>query len=233
MKPPKHILCTRPLDALLIEQAAQKGILIETLSFIATEPIRDEALTQRVQHLGSLPLTVVFTSMNAVEAIVRQLRQPASWKVFCIGSATRELVHAHFGEDAIAGTAPSATELADVILQQHPSEIFFFCGDQRREELPNKLSTAGVQVNELAVYRTTQTPHLIKEPYDGIAFFSPSAVHSFFSMNVLPRNTRIFAIGKTTTDAVLTYTNNPVITSQSPEKEALVRQLIDYFYQNI
>jgi len=210
----------------LLDQAAQKGIRIDTLSFIDTEPVRDTALTQQVQQLGSRPLTAVFTSMNAVEAVAGS---SPLWSIFCIGAATRRLVETKFGPDSIAGTAPSAAALADVILEHHPSEVFFFCGDQRREELPEKLTTAGVRVHEIIVYRTTQTTHKITEPYDGIVFFSPSAVHSFFSINTLPEKTTTFAIGTTTADTIHTYVNNPVITSASPEKEALVRHVIDYF----
>ena len=243
-----RILSTRPLGAALLKQAAEKGITIDTLSFIATDPILDDMLTRRVQDLRLRPLQVVFTSMNAVEAVVNHLSQQrsgdamvgpagdpamADWKIFCIGAATRQLVESHFGVTAIAGTAPSASELADVILRQPPSEVFFFCGDQRRDELPDELAAAGVKVHEYIVYRTLQTPHKIEARYDGIAFFSPSAVHSFFSVNMLPETTTCFAIGSTTAETIRTYGDNLVIISGSPEKEALVRQIIDYFQNNI
>lgn len=214
----------------MLDQAARADIRIDTLSFIDTEPIRDTALTRQIQQLGSQPLTAVFTSMNAVEAVAGHLAgSPRHWQIFCIGSATRQLIEARLRPSSIAGTAPSAAALADVILEHHPSEVFFFCGDQRREELPGRLTRAGVRVHELVVYRTTQTPHTVKEPYDGIAFFSPSAVHSFFSVNSTKEKTILFAIGKTTADTIHTYVNNPVITSTTPEKEGLVRQLIDYY----
>jgi len=228
--PQIRILSTRPLEPALLDQAARADIRIDTLSFIDTEPIRDTALTHQVQQLGSRPLTAVFTSMNAVEAVAGHLAGSLpQWQIFCIGAATRRLVEAKFGPAAIAGTAPSAAALADVILEHHPSEVFFFCGDQRREELPDKLTRAGVRVHELVVYRTTQTPHTVKEPYHGIVFFSPSAVHSFFSVNSTTEKTILFAIGKTTADTIHTYVNNPVVTSATPEKEGLVRQIIDYY----
>ena len=98
---------------------------------------------------------------------------------------------------------------------------------------PEKLAQAGVQVSEIIVYKTTQTPQVVNGQYDGIAFFSPSAVHSFFAMNTLPAPTRLFAIGQTTADTIRTYTNNPAILSSTPSKEALVQQMIDYFQKNI
>lgn len=226
--PSIRILCTRPLEPRLLDQAAQKGIRIDTLSFIDTEPIRDTALTHQVQQLGTQSLTAVFTSMNAVEAVAGHLAGSfPQWQFFCIGAATRRKVEAQLG--SVTATAPSAAALADVILEHHPSEVFFFCGDQRREELPEKLQAASVQVHELVVYKTTQTPQRIEDAYDGIVFFSPSAVHSFFSVNSATEKTILFAIGTTTADTIRTYVNNPIITSATPEKETLVRQLIDHF----
>jgi uroporphyrinogen-III synthase len=230
-----RILSTRPLDGPLLELAAEKNIVIDTLSFIDTASIRDEYLDQQVRNLGARQLTAVFTSMNAVTAVTGKLRDPryVSWKVFCIGAATKELVQEHFGAASIAGTAPSAAELAAEIIQHAPAEVFFFCGDARRDELPDKLSAAGIGVNELIVYRTTQTPYIVKTPYDGIAFFSPSAVHSFFSINATDEDAIFFAIGQTTAGAIRTYTDNPIVLSKTPEKEMLVRQIIDYFQTNI
>ncbi|MDO6433803.1 uroporphyrinogen-III synthase [Flavitalea sp. BT771] len=247
MSEPAHILSTRPLDTGLLAHAKACGIVIDTQSFISTAPVKEEGLQRRVRELSHQPLTAVFTSVNAVEAVAAMVGSKVPWEIFCIGAASRQSVHEHFGADAIAGKAPSAAELADVVLRRslsgaapadeapghHPAEVFFFCGDQRRDELPDKLSAAGVHVNELVVYRTTQTPHYVERPYDGIAFFSPSAVHSFFSVNIAGGETPLFAIGSTTAQAIRGYCTNPVIISGSPVKEALVQQIIEHFQTNI
>jgi uroporphyrinogen-III synthase len=182
--------------------------------------------------------------MNAVDAVTRHLASLTAnpWQVFCIGAATHRLIRDHFGEDRIAGTANSASELANVIIQwkalaagapgSHTSEVFFFCGDQRRDELPDQLRQASIKVNELVVYRTLPTPHTIETVYDGIVFFSPSAVHSFFTRNTLPPATILFAIGQTTADCIRGYTPNKTILSDIPEKETLIRQVIGYFQTN-
>jgi len=230
-----RILSTRPLDSALIEQAKKKGIVIDAAPFIATEFVQDETLGQRVRNLAGMGLAAVFTSSNAVGAVAGMLgaTQADGWKIFCIGAATRRAVAHHFSQAAITGTAHSASALADEILRQAPAEVFFFCGDQRRDELSSILSAAGVKVNEWVVYRTVQTPHKVETGYDGIAFFSPSAVHSFFEMNTLPAATPLFAIGNTTADTIRTYCPNPVIASPSPEQGIMVQQMIDYFQNNI
>jgi uroporphyrinogen-III synthase len=239
-----HILSTRPLEPGLLDQAARKNIRIDILSFIETESVRDSTLTHRIRLLGPQALTAVFTSTNAVDAVASHLEtitvgnsvsdsggttSNLPWRIFCIGAATRRLVEARFGPQSVAGIAPSAAALAEVILNHPPPEVFFFCGDQRREELPKRLAAAGVHVHELVVYETIQAPHKVVGSYDGIIFFSPSAVHSFFSLNSTSEKTILFAIGTTTADTIRTYVKNPVITSTVPEKESLVRQMIGYY----
>jgi uroporphyrinogen-III synthase len=79
------------------------------------------------------------------------------------------------------------------------------------------------------VYETTLVPHVITQPYDGILFFSPSAVHSFFLTNKIAAQTQVFAIGATTAGALQNYTANPVLTAVKTGKEELVQQMIRHF----
>jgi uroporphyrinogen-III synthase len=214
-KPIAYVLSTRELSAELVEKAAAKGVVIDSLSFIAIEPM----------HAVELPgpsAVVVFTSVNAAAAV-----EGSGWSIFCTGGATRRKVAERFGEAAIAGTADSAADLAATIVGEGwVKAVWFFCGDLRRNELPLRLKQAGIQVHEVVVYRTRLTPQKIEREYDGIAFFSPTAVESFFSANRIPAHTQLFAIGATTAEAIGRYCNNPVTTSERPDAELLINQII-------
>ena len=136
-----QVLCTRPVAAELLQIAAGKGIEIDMLSFIETEPIESVEVQQEIENVLNLCATVVFTSMNAVEAVAEFLidEQP-DWKIYCIGNTTRQLVKKYFGEHSIAGTADSAAALAEIIIEDdRAEEVYFFCGHLRREELPQIL----------------------------------------------------------------------------------------------
>lgn len=225
-----NILSTRPLRQSLLDEAAANDIYIDTISFIHTEPINDPQLQQEISLLLDREIIAVFTSMNAVDAVTDNMRhRKPNWKVFCIGDATGNLVSRYFGEAAITGTAQSAGELADVIINSGVKELVFFCGNQRRPELPEKLAKNKISVKELTVYRTITTPTKIEKNYNGILFFSPSAVESFFSANTINSYTVLFAIGNTTGDTIRKFTGNAVITSNAPGKEELARNAIEYF----
>lgn len=221
-----YVLSTRPLSAIVIAEAASKGVMIDALPFIRIDKLREEKLTRQLAELSHRSLTAVFTSTNAVTAIELPHGSP-DWKVYCISGATRRAVTDRFGEHAIAGTADSAKELAEEIVRQTPAgEITFFCGDQRRRELPERLKSAGWQVHEIIVYQTILTPARIEKKYDAIAFFSPSAVESFFSMNTVEPQVPLFAIGSTTAAALYQKCSNPVLISESPDEKLLIDQII-------
>ncbi len=225
------ILCTRPLPASLVEEAAAAGIAIDELPFIETESILSVEVQQEIGLASIETGTVVFTSMNAVDAVTIFLdgHQP-DWSVYAIGTATARLIKEYFGEEKIAGTAGDAASLAKLIAaDKFIDEVIFFCGNQRRDELPEILRQHDIEVNEITVYQTIATPHKIENDYLGILFFSPSAVQSFFSKNKIAEKTTLFAIGNTTADEIKKYANNKIIISDEPGKENLVNTMIDFF----
>jgi uroporphyrinogen-III synthase len=230
--PSIYLLSTAALPLELVEEAAAKGIVLDTMNFIAIETVIDAEMGAQIRVLGNQRLTAVFTSTSAVEAMKGGMEGVPDWRIFCIGGATRRAVADYFGEDAIAGTAESATALAKVVMAVNIKEIFFFCGDQRREELPAILRGEGFTVNEWIVYRTLLTPRKAKRDYAGVAFFSPSAVESYFSLNTVTDDVILFAIGATTAAAIQARCSRPVIISDRPGKNALVRTMTDHFQTN-
>lgn len=228
--PDIKVLSTRPLSEEIIEAAASKGIELAIIPFIKTEPIENVEVQQEIEHALTLVTAVVFTSMNAVEAVEEFiLEELPTWKIYCIGNTTKQLVEKYFGESSIAGFADNATLLAETIVADNPDELIFFCGNQRRDELPEILRSNDIEVDEIVVYETIALSQKINEEYHGILFFSPSAVKSFFSVNKIVSGTVLFAIGETTAAEIKKFTSNKIIISDEPGKENLAEKMIEYF----
>lgn len=225
------ILSTSPLGSSLIEEAKALNIGVDVLSFIETETIHTTEVQQEIENALLQSSTVVFTSMNAVQAVADELNgQQPEWKIFSIDNATKQLVKKYFGEELIAGTANSAEELAQLIVEEEQDDnVIFFCGNHRRNELPDILRQSDIDVNEIVVYETIAVPRKIEKIYHGILFFSPSAVESFFSSNKLSEAVVLFAIGNTTATEIKKYTNNKIIIADEPGKENLFRKMMEYF----
>jgi uroporphyrinogen-III synthase len=149
MHPDKiSILCTKPLSPALLRIAEQNGFQLDIVPFIKTEPIVSEDLKNRVHYFSSQAIVTAFTSTNAAEVVIKELnglRPP--WKIFCIGNTTRSTLTQYFGEEAIIGFASNARALANVIIRDgNTRQIIFFCGDQRRADLPHTLSSNQINV---------------------------------------------------------------------------------------
>jgi uroporphyrinogen-III synthase len=88
----------------------------------------------------------------------------------------------------------------------------------------------GREVEEIIVYETIETPQkMSRKQYDGILFFSPSAVKSYFSVNKLNEEIKVFAVGKTTADSILQNDKREIITSEIPGQENTIDLVISHF----
>lgn len=225
-----QILCTRNLDQQITKKAEEHNIHITTLPFIEIQFNNAISFASQVSQLTWQKINVVFTSVNAVESVASHIDENPDWKIFCIGGVTKDAVCKHFGETSIVASAKNASMLSRKIIEQkNIKEVIFFCGDQRLDDLPETLRINNIRVLEVIAYYATQTPHEVEEDYEAIMFFSPSAVHSFFSANTIRTDVVLFSIGKTTTATIQTYCVNKVITSEWPGQENLLEKIFEYY----
>ena len=232
------VLSTKKISSFHVDEAAKNDIEIMEQAFIAVTPIISEEKTKEILAvvLEAGQQFVAFTSANAVETVKQQLRQGATWlipnwKVFCISEKTKEALHPFINADNIVATAAYGADLAQKIIENGVTEIVFFCGDKRRDELPQILKEAGINVREIIVYETVETPVVTTDKIDAILFFSPSAVQSFFTLNQLKNDTVCFAIGDTTAAAIADFTDNRIITSEATSVEIMMTAVTQYFKQ--
>jgi uroporphyrinogen-III synthase len=225
-----HILSTRPLPQSTLIKAFENGITIDVVSFIKTEAVTDLPTVIQIHDLAKRKIAAVFTSVTAIEAVVPHLSTKPDWDIYCMGGITRETAINFFGEEKIKRTARNAANLAEkIVTESIQQDIIFFCSDHRLDKLPTILKTNKIHFKELIVYKTIETPALIQKQYEGILFFSPSAVHSFFSQNTISTDTILFSIGKTTAATIATYASNEVVASEWPGQEQLISQVINYY----
>ncbi|HEV7621970.1 MAG TPA: uroporphyrinogen-III synthase [Flavisolibacter sp.] len=233
---PKYkVLSTKKISPSLKLSAKEHGIDIIEKEFISIHPIlTTEKYNEVYKYIIREHVYAVFTSANAVAPFQKYLHQNdvnymVNWKIFCLSNQTKKALFPYFSEENIVATAENASALANEIIALGINELVFFCGNKRRDELPEILKKNGVKLQEVIVYETTETPSLITDNLESILFFSPSAVKSFFSVNKLNSNTVCFAIGETTAEAITGYAKNKIIISATPGQEEMIRDLIQYY----
>lgn len=226
-----RILCTRPLPGTLLETAADNRIDITVIPFIRVEPVIIPALQAQLDSCFQQP--VIFTSAHAVNILASHYlpgHHITAPQICCLSGGTLDAVKNTFPDALILATAPDGTALANAILRLPAfSNATFFCGNRRREEIPTLLQEHQIQLTEWPIYKNIAAPVSTPEIWDGVLFFSPSAVESYFSVNTLPPQAVCFAIGNTTARALKEVTGNEVVTGHSPAAEELVTTAIHYF----
>lgn len=223
------LLSTKKLSPNALQRLQQKGVRVECIDFITTKNIITEDEKTIINALAQQKIYVIFTSANAVQYVAEALQFQPKWNVFCISGKTKSTIEKIFTKVTITDVAENATTLAEKILQHSTiKNILHFSGTMRLNTLQQMLAEK-VNLQEIFVYQTTCMPQKVNRNYNGILFFSPSAVRSFYTCNNTKADTKLFAIG-TTTAAALTSRVGHIMLSEYPSEDAIVQKVLNIFY---
>lgn len=144
----------------------------------------------------------VFTSQNALFNIKKN---NFNGIVYASGKKTAQKLKT-LGFYPKSGENENALSLAKKIVDDGVKDALFFCGNQRRNDLPDYLRKKNIILKEKVVYETHMTPKKIKDKVgDALFFMSPSAVTSFAMMNQFKSDRNYYSIGSTTSTALKRY----------------------------
>ena len=172
----------------------------------------------------------IFTSQNGVKAFFKNCAKNKQnvhvQQCFCVGQKTEALLRKNGLK--VAKMTKNASELGNFIVKQFKNDRFYyFCGNNRRDELPAILKTAKITLFEIKTYKTELKPRKFDQKWDGILFFSPSGVQSFVLENKF-EHSMAFCIGETTATAARKYTNN-VTTANATSVESVIAKVVKTF----
>jgi uroporphyrinogen-III synthase len=181
--------------------------------------------------LDKINSNLIFSSQNAVMSLMEQ----SGWEilkekmVFCVGIKTKELLEAN--GFTVSVYMDYASELAEIITLIYNKESYtFLSGNLRKETLPQALNEAEITFNEIEVYQTALAPFKISEQenFDGIMFFSPSAVESYLSNNKIKKEI-CFCVGNTTASALEEKKIKNIVIAEIPTIEDVIIEVMQYY----
>jgi uroporphyrinogen-III synthase len=206
-----------------------ESVDLQIIPFIEIRPVADRMVCNKIEFLSTKKIIAVFTSAEAVKNVLHLLKdKKPDWKIYCIRNETRLAAEKLIRHTPDIKFADHALDLSNKIIADGIKELIFFCGDQRLNTLPENLKNNHISVTELIVYETRQVPVSISYQPDIIFFFSPSAIRSFFSMNELSAETKVFLIGTTTAETFKEYSANPFMISPEPDKAVVFNMALEY-----
>ncbi len=187
------------------------AISIEFLKFDAPEEIEN----------------AIFTSQNGVRSFFGNRSKNSSiMNCYCVGEKTKALLIEN-GQNVVK-MAQNSSELGQFLVKTAQNKSFFyFCGSNRRDELPELLKSTKIELFEVKTYKTELKPKHFGQKFDGILFFSPSGVQSYTMENSLTEETA-FCIGDTTSNEAKKHTDK-VVTANSPSVESVIAKTAKTF----
>lgn len=216
------VLSTKKLNQIQLQTFQNKLVTVIHHDFIRTQPKNFE-----LQQINDF---LIFTSQNAVLGILEHTAfQTIKQKpVLCVGIKTKALLEKN-GFHVLA-CEKGAKALIAIIENQYKKESFtFFCGQNRLDTLPDYFNSNQITWNTYEVYQTELTPVKIENELDGILFFSPSGVESFFIKNKINPNQVAFCIGETTAETAQKKEFQKVEIAQEPSIESVIDTAIHFF----
>lgn len=173
---------------------------------------------------------VIITSQNAVESLLQSF-SPIELQfenIYCVGRRTKRLIESKIGK--VTAVKKSSKELAEYLVNEmEGKEATYFCGNLKRDELPEILTSNGIELNEVEAYKTVLSSKKIEDKYSGVLFFSPSGIESYLQDNE-PGERVAFCIGGTTGSEAEKYFKEVEI-AQVATVESVISKVNTYYNQ--
>ncbi len=208
-----------------------RGYSLRYQPVLAYRAIHREQLRARLRHADDYA-GMILTSPRAAHAIKELGEDVRGWRnspVFVVGPATADAVR-ELGLSAHGESSGDGAALADYIIQVRPAgPLLFLSGTLRREVLPDRLSSAGIEVDELHVYETiVGQANVDLEGAKWVTFFSPSGVTaSGAGAEGIWNRLRLAAIGPTTAEALTSIGLVPHAVAAEPTPQALAQAILE------
>ncbi len=219
-----RLLSTKIVSSHFKDELIKIGISIIEYPIIKIDP-----LYVKIDNVRS---TLIFTSQNAVKIVFESseiVKKIKNKNCFCVGQKTKVLLNEK-GLNVIK-MFENAADLARFLVKNHKKDSFsFFCGRQRRKEIEISLNQCKIVLDIHEIYETTYTSKHFENCFDGILFFSPSAVSSYFTKNTWPKNTHGFCIGSSTSKTLSQFTSN-FSKAKNPTENQLLNIIHKYYVE--
>ncbi len=217
----KSILFTKKIDSTKIDSFLGNSIHFDIHNFLQIEFTNHAIIQKQINLKTKINL---ISSQNAVKAIENL---EINGDFFVVGKKTAEALKMQ--NRKILAVENYAKDLyQNHLINLKSTEIQFFCGDNRRDFLVEKLTQDQHQLTEIIAYQSIPNPIEINKIYDAYVFFSPLSFNTFLEKNTIREDKIIFSIGETTTNHIRTKIKNNIITAKEPLVEAVLEEIKRY-----
>ena len=215
----KTVLSTKKLLPNQRELLLNAGVSFVEYNAISISSI-DFDIPQKIEN-------VIITSQNGASFFIDKMKkhplfeEKARLRCYAVGEKTTSLLEKN-GYTVIQ-TSPNGIALGNYIIENHNTDTFhYFCAKQRREELPALLKQAQIPCNEIVTYKTHLNEQSFIQEFDGVLFYSPSAVNAFAKANTI---NNAFCIGHTTATEAKKHTKHVIVSNATTIESTIAKAI--------
>lgn len=199
-----------------------------TVDFLANDDFLEAALFIVTSHRA------VEMLRGCLELLKPEMRRKVLEKRgYTVGPATDKVLKEMGFSDVRGGSdAGNGHKLAEIVLQDEKkgAKVVFFTGEVRKDIIPKKLLSHGIDLRERVIYKTVVRSDVVakfeEQRLDSdscIVFFSPQGTEHMVGY-VAQHAVRVAAIGPTTEEYLVGKGIRPVV-AEKPDAEALWRAI--------
>jgi uroporphyrinogen-III synthase len=217
-----NILATKNLSLDLLKLFNQSKLNVVAMDFISTIPYKFDTkeLLQTYHWIISSQTTFRILEENYTNVELNKIN------FYCVGEQTKTYILKQ--NYNVVEWAHYSKDLAKILITKYKDINYnFIGGEMRRDELPSLLKNQNVSFKMINIYKTVLSPHEIINPFDGILFFSPSAIRSYIKLNTFT-NENLFCIGQTTAKEAFKY-SNLIHVANSPSFKSVIESVNTYY----
>lgn len=213
-----------------IEVKTKLWLVQNQVSYVAQALIEtklEEANFPFFQKSINKPTAWIVTSNKAVEWMIKHhtsVEIKRNDKFYCISEKQKQAL-SFLDITILVSNKQNRTSLENLLETENQQEYVFLKGN-RTPTIQN------LKLREFVVYETSLLKPVLKKEFDAYLFFSPSGVESFVQGgNKISNRSKVFAIGKTTAEAIGRFFRNHVEISEKQEELSFIRYAVNRSYK--
>ncbi|NNL92279.1 MAG: hypothetical protein HKO66_08615 [Saprospiraceae bacterium] len=174
---------------------------------------------------------IFFYSKNAINFYFESEVYDANFQYGVIGAGSSKAFHSLTGHEPNFIGKGNAEEVALFINEKLNTASFIFIKAKNSLSSIEKLLDESIEQTAVEIYDNKIINNIEVPKCNLLVFTSPLNVQAWFS-NYKIADEVIFAIGKTTAEAIQKYTTSKIIYCQHPSMENLYENVVNYILEN-
>lgn len=222
-----QLISTRMLNPFTKSFLFDNGIFISDFDFLKID-VKYSNENVKILKTNNCPLVIL--SINAALALKDILNSEniklKDFFCFAIDGITSNYLQENGAK--ILGKAKNSSEISKLIIKSNIPSVLIITSNFRLETLKEELDKNKISNTYLELYSKEFNPKEVILQ-DGIVFFSPSQINSFFTKNTLNTTLPAFCIGATTAHHLKICGHENIIISESATEKDLANTILNYF----